>query len=471
MKHSSNTTHLESKEDSSRVMKLELTRAEGGTYVIAHTVPNLDGTQFVEMAQNAGTQPQLLSSLDNEDGSHLIMLRVNEKTQALVDKLNSYGSSLAEPAPEKEGFNPWKWRGITSIVGQSLQIASSLTSGGSASDRNAIFGFATLNLAANICNMTFGGQHNPDTHQLTALKEQFNQAIAPFVENPNELPKVDSNPLASRITEMKEPTFGEQLYETARHYSVSAGEVGLRTLGAISLAFPVTQWGAAANHLRAGDIGGAFQAARNTNDVTFQAGLATIAGKFISMSAKEPDPYNPNPPSALDVFREKIAFKLSSVVEGGAASYMMLDRANVVGKTTHTPNVFGQSLDRDYFGAIGNAVFIGGYGIRFTAPYGSLDVDMPQLYAHISDCLSHVPLEALPTALLASSASIKQHFADSPLSFTEIYSGIAEDLRKHYGIDVAAIAGMENASPASNNIVQFERQGAITAPQESLVRA
>jgi hypothetical protein len=271
------------------------------------------------------------------------------------------------------------------------------------------------------------------------------------VEDKSKLPDVNSDPTKSRIAEYTTKNLGEQLYETAQHYSTRIGEIGLRTAGSFGLAYPMNKWGAMLSRIARGDIIGAHNIGRNTNQVTYNAGLGMLLGKSVSMLAKEEDPYDPEEKNLIDNFREKIAFKLSSVIEGGAAAYMLADRLNLVDKDAPKKSikVAGIETDYDWLNAAGQSVFIGGYWIRYAyASYGSLDVDMKHLYAHISDCLNEVPKEILPHALIATAANLKNHFADKKITFTEIYSGIANDLLHHYGVDVAMWAEVNRYNPA-----------------------
>jgi hypothetical protein len=195
--------------------------------------------------------------------------------------------------------------------------------------------------------------------------------------------------------------------------------------------------------------------------VTYNAGLGMLLGKGVSMLATEEDPFNPKQKNAIDHFKEEIAFKASSIIETIATGYMLADRLNMIKKPDiigddglpkpaprNEMSILGQERKNDYLGAAGGLVFMGGYGIRFTASYGSLDVDMKHLYAHISDCLNEVPKEILPNALIATAASLKNHFADKKITFTEIYSGIANDLLHHHGVDVAMWAEVNRYNPA-----------------------
>ncbi len=459
-KNAPNAIMFNAQSDDSPVMSAEITIANEmmggdnhyGTFVTSNAI---NEATFNAIAQKSGVQMEISSATTAANGGNIFVVKSADDLSKLVAGLNENGANLVQHEPEKPAFNPWKWRAITSLVGQSLQISSSVCAKNSSPDVAAMAGFGALNLVANACNWTFGSQHNSDAHQLAFLKQQFTQAIAPLVEDASKLPQLESDPTKSRLTEYPKKSLGAELFDTAKHYSVSVGEVGLRTIGATCLAYPINKWGEMAGHLVRGDVMGAHNIGRNTNQVTYNAGLATLVGKGLSMIAKEEDPFNPKDKNFIDTFREKIAFRASSIIEGGASAYMLADRLNMVDEQAPKKaiSVLGVETDYDWLGASGNLVFIGGYGIRLTAPYGTLDVDMKHLYAHISDCLNEVPKEILPQTLMASATSLKNHFADSKITFTEIYSGIADDLLHHHGVDVAM---WENIN--QQNMVKMEQR-------------
>lgn len=434
------TLRYENARPGAQVVSAEFSSISGDTLAFLKLSDAADGVQVKQWLETL-PEERVVSDTHGDDGSRFVVCRGKASSREVLDALAQHGEALAMPAPEKKGFNPWMWRGMLSIIGQSLQLTSSFLNKTNASDRAAIYGFAGLNMTANAFNIIFGSQKKDDPYQLRELKSQFNDQIAPLVEDASKLPGVEDHCAARRQAAKK--TAGAQTYETLQKYSVSGGEIGLRTLGAASLAFPVTSWGKAWRTLsETKSIGKAFGAVRNSNPVTFYAGLATLAGKFTSMAAKEPDPFNPQPASGWDKFRENIAFRLSSVIEGVAAGFMTVDRFR---KQKITVN--GKTMP-DYPGGVGNGVFVGGYIIRFTAPYGSLEVDMPELYAHISDGLAQVPREHLPRLLAETAESLAEHFKAKKISFADIYGAIAEDMEKQHGIRIEAPAVPQQQVPA-----------------------
>jgi hypothetical protein len=215
---------------------------------------------------------------------------------------------------------------------------------------------------------------------------------------------------------------------------VTGGEIGLRFLGATSLSFPAPKLVNAVKEIRGGrPVGEALKDTKNTNPVTYKVGLITLAGKVTSLFSKEPDPFNPKPHTWVDDVREKITFPLSSVIEGVGAAWMAYDRF-----AKQKINLFGKQRP-DYFGGVGNLVFVGGYVIRFFAPYGSREVDMKELTAHISDSLAKMPRERLPQLIAETATDLKKHFKDKQLGVSDYYAMIAADLKQYNHIDISAL--------------------------------
>ena len=420
----------------------------------------------------------LLSETNNNNKPILVVSGTQSPTD-ILRILREHGETLQAPAPEKKKFNPWAWRAGTSMLGQSLQVLSSFTSIPNDSpltkadkdtgDKWSIFGFATLNLIANCINYFYGAQEKNDPNHLQYLKEQFNAQLQPHVTANSALPSPNHNPLEERgknalRQEKKDLSFWEK-------YSVSLGEIGLRTLGSLSLVFPATKIPEAFRTFRStSSITQAFSAAKNPNKNTVWVGMAMLTGKFVSLLSKEPDPYSEKPPTWLDWFREKVTFKLSSVIEGGAATWMTYDRLrfnrSVWGQKAVNagaePSIWKHS---DLLGAAGNIVFMGGYGIRFTAPYGTREVNMRELYAHLSEGLAKVEPEKLPQLVLETAIGLHQHFKDkpankkNPLDLPSIYARLVDELEQYHHIKLDApspapappiLADTKTASPHSS---------------------
>ena len=394
------------------------------------------------LLEKAGLSQVIASS--TKAGEELRVVQAALSPQDTLAQLAQQGVSLAAPAPKSKAFDPWIWRGITSFVGQTMTFIAgwnSVEANGrpkvDTSDKWALVGFAGLNILANITNITFGSQKKEDPHQLRLLKNQVNDIIESKNVGHIDLPDVEDRSLLLHATQEPQKTASQKAYDALQRISVTGGEIGLRTLGAISLVFPVTKWKTAFGTFRnTGSLAQTYHAAKNGNAVTVTAGIWTLAGKAVSFVSKEPDPFNPTPPSTLDLIREKITFPLSSVLEGVGATMMSHNRF-----TEQHTKLFGK-VSRDYVGGTGNAIFIGGYGIRLFAPYGSLAPHMPELYAHTADALARIPKEQIPDRIADIAAMLETHFAalpkgkTKPPEFSELYAAIAEKLQRYHGIEL-----------------------------------
>jgi hypothetical protein len=469
--HDRMTVYTGKREDSA-VETAEFVQIDGERYALLHLRAATPATFLPSVLAHVPTPVAVTSELTQESGDKTVLLKLAGSEQSFLDALKQQGDAVIPKQEKDPKFNPWFWRGATSIVGQSLQLASSFTTYNpknvSADGRpvvnpdGAIFGFAALNLMANACNMTFGSQHKPDAHQLKYLKEAFNQQWQPYAVEGKELPAVDGSALHRR--EQEKQSLGEKVHGFFRAQSVTFGEVGLRMLGTTSLIAPITAWPKAIEYVMQGNLSKAAATAINPDKATLAVGLTTMVGKISGLVAKEQDPYNPKPKTAIDTFRENIAFKLSSVIEGGAATYMMVDRLhnkrttigydgnmNAEGfapKPNETlkelrarPDSYMKQMPNpDWAGVAGNFLFIDGYVMRYFAKVGSLDVDMKELCAHVSDGLSTLPKEQIPDALAATALSLKLHFHDKKdITAAGIYEAVADDLRKQHVIDVSEI--------------------------------
>lgn len=405
--------------------------AEGNAFFF-HLDPKADKEAVKAWLTSEGGQ-EIVS--DTKMGDHaLIVTRSGKTCDEFLAAAKNHGDDFQVPVVEKK-FNAWKWRGITSIVGQTLQLLSSFTTvktkPGRSGDNWAIGGFAVSNLVANITNITVGSQKKSDPHQLHLLKEEFNKKLAPYLPQGETLPGTEEK--RAELREAPKQTGKEKVKAAIRKYSVSGGEIGLRVFGSASLAFPFTQFGDAAKTLKtSGSLKEAFNAAKNNdNPVTYKVGKIMLLGKFVSFLSKEPDPYNPKPPSIIDKIREKATFRASSIIEGIAAGIMMVDR--------YKKNVkLGSKQYRDWFGVVGNAVFIGGYVVRLFAKYGSLEVNMKELSAHLSDCLAKAPREKLPELVAQTAIDLKHHFKEKAPDLSTLYLDLANDLKFHHNIALPA---------------------------------
>jgi hypothetical protein len=408
----------------------------GGAVAFIHLQKGANVAAIQERFTTLGGEQPILSEVVTAE--HPILMLQSQKTpQELVDALTAQGEQLVAQTEEKK-FNAWKWRGYTSLAGQTLTFISGIFSDRPRDDKIALCGFVVLNLLANASNIIFGAQKKEDSYQLQALKENFNAQIAPHLKEGESPLNPQEKRAELRKDEHHTETTGQKIFSTMQQYSTSFGEVGLRLLGATSLVTPAPKIAKAIT----GEIPRTFANIKNDNPATYNAGLLTLLGKFTSLASKEPDPYNPTPPTGLDKFREKITFPLSSVIEAAGAAIMAKDAY----------------AKKDTAGAIGNLIFIGGYGIRFFAPYGSLEVNQKELHAHITDSLAKLPPEKIPSLLAETAVNLQQHFGKKSPDIASLYAKLEADMLKYHQIDVAQIqrnvAGTQESALTQNTVPQ-----------------
>lgn len=378
--------------------------------------------------------------------------------KGMLEALKARGDEFKPVPPKKKSLkDPWVWRGITSFAGQSLTLYGSLKNPNTTpSDRWGLAGFATANIVANVSNIVFGQQKKKDPHQLRTLKEQINERLAERFSGELPVFSPDENRSGLRQEEDTRST-GRKIYDIAQKYSVSGGEIGLRIFGATNLSYPIKNWAKAPTSVKDWAKGGALlsdplDGIRNDNDVTYKAGLITLLGKFVSLASKEPDPFNPKPPSLIDKMREKATFRLSSVIEGVAAAWMAKDR-------------FSRG---DWAGGAGNLIFVGGYMIRLLAPFGERAVDMKELNAHITDSIAGMPREQLPQTLADIASDLHRHFNKGKApgkgpSIGQLYADLATDLKKYHGIDLSPDGIRMGTSQQMVQVVSNEAE--VSAPE------
>ena len=383
---------------------------------------------------------------ESHQGNTSLLIIHSKKPEAdVLAALKAQGQTLELPV-KKIGIEPWKGRAIASVTGQTLQLVSSWKGSKNASDSVAIAGFAVTNLIANAVNYVFGKQEKEDPHQLRYLKEHLNQEYQPHLSPGQFLLDPDAKRLSFRAGQKEESGLSHQTYDMLKRNSVLFSELGLRAIGAASLCFPITKWKEGMRMFSRGNSAKEIlRTISNENAVTFKVGVLTLIGKALVGISKEADPYNPKPSTTIDKIREKVTFPLSSIVEGYGSSWMAYDRLKNQ-RFTHN----GKSMP-DYPGALGNAVFTGSYAFRLMAPYGTRDVNMKELYAHISDSLAKMPKGDIPSVLADTAVELSQHFkgqeTPEPTDIASIYAGLATDLKEYHHIDLLSSTPSHAAEP------------------------
>lgn len=394
-------------------------------------------------------------------GRDVLILRGNQTPTQVIAQLHAARLDFTK-APTAKTFNAWKWRGNLSNAGQLLQLASAGLKNKEGFD-HSVLGFAVFNLAANMINLVFGAERKPDTNRLRRLNAEFNEQLTPYVAPDTPLPDPDAA-LTKDRTQKKREALGDSVVGFLKRNSVVFGEIGLRYVGAFNLAFPITQWagkgrqafaatqGPLLDKLKAG-FGAAGRNFHNKESLIFYSGIAYLVGKTIALGSKIPDPYDTKPHTALDGIRENVLFKTSTALEAAAAATLAVNGLKPGKVTPENPDgarLFTRNreywlpnamkgekfITRDWFGAAGGALFTGGLLIRFSAPFGTREVDMKELYAHMAAALAKVPEDKLPQLVADSALAIKAQFPDKPLEFGNIYTSLVHELEHYHRISL-----------------------------------
>lgn len=424
---------------------VELTPAGTGNYAYFTLHKGATVEQAVDWLAQLQSGQRMIGQT-TVDGKTLLLSRGDRSTEQLVMALREHGAVM-QPIEKQQGFEPWKLRGNLSNAGQVLQLLSAQYAKGGIN--GSVMGFAVTNLAANMTNVVFGAETMPDEHRTNLVKQQCNQRLAKYLPDGAHLPSVEVNYRKPSLDEQHEPLHSP-LYNFLKRYSVTFGEIGLRYLGAMSLVVPINKWGSAAKELIAGkEIGEVYKTYKNGKDFIRYSGMAYLVGKTIALSSQVPDPFHPKAADVIDSFREDVAFKLSSAIEAGAALALAYEGLRLDPDKPGTPKLkFDKSTiipafmrnakftQRDWFGGIGGLLFTTGLCIRYFAPYGTREADMPSIYAHISEGLSKVPQDQLPQLVADTAAFLVEHFKDNGLEYSRAYHDITHNLYRYHDIMV-----------------------------------
>jgi hypothetical protein len=455
---------------------VEFSTVKGDNATFYYLKPGADITAFKTWLEDQGIDVQAQSAMGNRT---VLFTRDDKSDDAILSALKERGDILKEHV-EKKKINMWKIRGLGSTIGQPMQLISGFLSKGL---DIATIGFAISNMAANLINMFVGAQKEDDEHQLRFIKRHLNKKLEPLLKKDNTLINVDDDRSAKYH---KKETLGERAYNFVKRYSVTGGDIGLRFIGSISLAFPIVHqtekttkegkkvislsfahWKDAFKAATQGEFKSAYNIVKNSKDkATYLGGMLYIIGKTISLASKVEDPYNKEQKhSWVDTLREKVAFRLSSVIEATAAGIIALDRFNLIAINKDANGVHklrtleydkmakmlkdlklvketpkwlleraGKATSRDWLGGVGASMFTLGLLIRIFAPFGVREVDMTELYAHTTDTLAMVPPKKLPQAVSDAAAQIADHFKGKGTTFGQVYAQLTADLKKYHKI-------------------------------------
>lgn len=375
-------------------------------------------------------------------GQAMLVARGEKSREELMKALEAHGDPLALYQP-KIPFTEkaWKTGAKMAFVGQGMQLTSGFLRPNRKIDWAQI-GLAVPNLIATTWILLYGAQRSEDTNRLAYLKEHFNDKLAEHSPGGiDALPDVDDRRSELHKDVPRPPTFGDKVDGFMKRHSVDVGEIGLRYMGAFSLAFKPDNWGKGLKALSSGGFRAAYDAARTVTpnaspltgpNLTHFAGLLSLAGKTVALSARTPDPYDPEPRSWLDRMREKYTFRLGGWMETLAFGSIAADgfiNKKISFKKGGKPMI-------DFISGIGGTLFTIRYAIRHWAPFGIKEMNMDEMYAHVIDGLATLPPEKLPALLAQSAADITEHFKEKRLSYGDVYVRMMDDLYRYHHIAV-----------------------------------
>lgn len=290
----------------------------------------------------------------NTDTQTVLVTRGDKSQEDILSSFKATGEQLKEPETKRK-VNMWALRGWGSIIGQPMQLISGILQKGPPD--MATIGFSVSNMAANITNVIFGAEKRTDPHHLRFIKEKVNTLLTPYLPEGTELP----DPSEKRAGLRKEPeepkSVGQKFHDFMQAHSVVFGDIFLRYIGSISLAFslkkpdPLTgkpsygHWKKGFGQLFDGEFKTAYDTLKNTDKATHYAGLMYLGGKMLSLTSEVKDPYDTKKKHTwLDTAREKFVFPISSVIEAGAAGLITLDRFNLITLNVKTDEKTGKAI-------------------------------------------------------------------------------------------------------------------------------
>ncbi len=399
------------------------------------------------------TSPSMGQELIGEavmDGKPMLITRGNKSREELLDVLNASGNT-PQLVRHARPIDTWRVISLLAVPGQVLQLSSSLMRKNKRIDWGLFF-FATSNLVGHAITWVYGAQKSEDNNRLNYVKTEVNATLDEYRTPGETLPAVSDTRKTLR-EETEQLSFGQKIDKFLRHNSIYVGEIACRYTGALALAFPANRvkWAA----LKSKSLPQAYEMARNESTLAHLAGLTSVAGKTTSLMAQTEDPYDTKPKSALENFREKIAFRAGGWMEAGAFGTLTYDALT-------NPNrriVFRGKEYRDYVGGLGSALFTARYVVRNWAKFGEKQIDMDEVYAHTTDALAKMPKEKLSQLLASTAAAITSHFKDKNLDYGEVYTRLMNDLYSYHKITVEKMP----SGPESHVI----RLNAFREPQDA----
>jgi len=378
------------------------------------------------------------------NGKPILVTHGDKTKDEMMKALEAHGEKL-QLHIHKKPFNFWALRGSMSVIAHTLTIIASFiqvkkNSAGHYVKRDVhvdTLAFSILNQLANVTNIVYGGQQTDDTNRLNVLKDQLNDELGPHLRKGENVFDVDDRRSDLRKGPQAPLSPLEQANQMMKENSVRIGEIALRYLGSMFLAFPVNHIKPGLAKLRTGNLVAAYKAFRNPDHIIRWAGMGYLTGKTLALFAKVPDPYSDKPHTALDTFREKYLFKYAGLIEAASGYTTMGRRWNgTIGIKNKTGSY---SVMPDWPQRIGGFLFGSGYVVRYFAKFGQRNLDMEEVYAHAEDTMAKTPPEKLPQLLANTAATIAADTKLNPAgtqnaSFGEIFTKMMSDLYRYHHI-------------------------------------
>lgn len=418
-------------------------------------------------------------------GHPVLVTHGDKPPEHILAALKDRGEELT-PYHRKKAFSEQVWPMGASIatVGQLMQLTSSYLRPKRDADWTLRL-FAGSNLLASAWIFFYGAQRSKDPHRLTYLKRHFNEELGSHAPGGQDsLPDINDTRLRFHNESSEPKNIAGKMDDFLARNSVTVGEIGLRYLGATSLAFSSKNWGKAFNKLLEGEFKEAYKVGRTatpipgTNKVsllTHNAGMLSLTGKTIAIASKAEDPYNPKPSTWLDKVREKFTFNFGGALETIAFATVAYDgfknkkisfkpayKKVMEGEKEVLKRIEGVKEHADVISGIGSSLFTIRYIMRNWAPFGVREMDMPELYAHVTDCLAKMPPDKLPQLLADTAADITDHFQDKHLKYGEVFSQLLTDLYRYHHIALDNLGTEPEERLQKNHSPQHTNEASMT---------
>ncbi|MBI1236799.1 MAG: hypothetical protein GC188_08975 [Alphaproteobacteria bacterium] len=401
-------------------------------------------------------------------GHPVFVTHGDRKKSEILDLLAARGEQMT-PYSRKKSFSEQAWQtgAVMAFTGQMMQLTSSFLR----PDRKADWSLRMLavpNLLANIWVFFYGAERSEDKNRLTYLKRHFNEELGTHASGGvAALPDIQENRSVLRGDPPEKKGLKDHMDGFLKRNSVTVGEIGMRYFGATALAFPINKWGKGFNRLLEGEFKEAYKLSRTATPIkgtnklshlTHYAGLLSLTGKTVAITSKAPDPYSATPPTWLDKMRERFTFNAGGALETvafGIVAWEGFSKKKISFRKGGREHI-------DFLSGIGGSLFTIRYFIRNWAPFGVRDMNMNELYAHVTDSLAQMPPDQLPQLLADTAADLTNHFKDKHLKYGEVFAQLLSDLYRYHHIALDNLGTQPEERVAKANSMHTESKEPVT---------